>query len=70
VWRKGCSRPATSASWSSGAEHLSRWVDWTDRNMAVLIADGAGATVLEYDPVINDVLSFVPRAPTGRPRTC
>src|ERR1017187_3652615 len=33
-----------------GAEHLSRWVDWTDRNIAVLMADGAGATVLEYDP--------------------
>jgi 3-oxoacyl-[acyl-carrier-protein] synthase-3 len=41
-----------------GAEHLSRWVDWTDRNMAVLLADGAGATVLEYDPDGNDVLSF------------
>jgi 3-oxoacyl-[acyl-carrier-protein] synthase-3 len=41
-----------------GAEHLSRWVDWTDRNTAVLLADGAGATVLEYDPDINDVLSF------------
>jgi 3-oxoacyl-[acyl-carrier-protein] synthase-3 len=41
-----------------GAEHLSRWVDWTDRNTAVLLADGAGAAVLEYDPEINDVLSF------------
>ena len=41
-----------------GAEHLSRWVDWTDRNTAVLLADGAGAAVLEYDPDINDVLSF------------
>jgi 3-oxoacyl-[acyl-carrier-protein] synthase-3 len=41
-----------------GAEHLSRWVDWTDRNTAVLLADGAGATVLEYDPDVNDVLSF------------
>ncbi|HQT99866.1 MAG TPA: beta-ketoacyl-ACP synthase III [Acidimicrobiales bacterium] len=42
-----------------GAENLSRWVDWTDRNMAVLLADGAGATVLEYDPSENDLLSFV-----------
>ncbi len=42
-----------------GAENLSRWVDWTDRNMAVLLADGAGATVLEYDPTENDLLSFV-----------
>ena len=42
-----------------GAEHLSRWVDWSDRNMAVLFADGAGAAVLEYDPEVNDLLSFV-----------
>ncbi|MDE3222818.1 MAG: ketoacyl-ACP synthase III [Acidobacteriota bacterium] len=42
-----------------GAENLSRWVDWTDRNMAVLLADGAGATVLEYDPTENDLLAFV-----------
>ncbi len=41
-----------------GAENLSRWVDWSDRNMAVLLADGAGATVLEYDPTENDLLSF------------
>jgi 3-oxoacyl-[acyl-carrier-protein] synthase-3 len=41
-----------------GAEHLSRWVDWNDRNMAVLLADGAGATVLEYDPNDTDLLSF------------
>jgi 3-oxoacyl-[acyl-carrier-protein] synthase-3 len=42
-----------------GSEHLSRFVDWTDRNMAVLLADGAGAAVLEYDPTENDILSFV-----------
>jgi 3-oxoacyl-[acyl-carrier-protein] synthase-3 len=41
-----------------GAEHLSRWVDWNDRNMAVLLADGAGATVLEYDAAGTDLLSF------------
>jgi 3-oxoacyl-[acyl-carrier-protein] synthase-3 len=41
-----------------GAEHLSRWVDWSDRNMAVLLADGAGASVLEYDPNGTDLLSF------------
>ncbi len=41
-----------------GAEHLSRWGDWTDRNVAVLLADGGGATVLEYDPDVNDILSF------------
>ena len=42
-----------------GAEHLSAFVDWNDRNMAVLLADGAGATVLEYDPTENDLLAFV-----------
>jgi 3-oxoacyl-[acyl-carrier-protein] synthase III len=41
-----------------GAENLSRWVDWTDRNMAVLLADGGGAAVLEYDEKVNDLLSF------------
>ena len=41
-----------------GAEHLSRWVDWSDRNMAVLLGDGAGATVIEYDPDGNDLRSF------------
>lgn len=41
-----------------GAEHLSRWVDWTDRNVAVLLADGGGAAVLEYDPDVNDIISF------------
>ena len=30
-----------------GAEHLSRWTDWNDRTMAVLLGDGAGAAVLE-----------------------
>ena len=42
-----------------GAEHLSRWVDWTDRNMAVLLADGAGAAVLEHDSEGTDLLSLV-----------
>jgi 3-oxoacyl-[acyl-carrier-protein] synthase-3 len=42
-----------------GTENLSRWVDWSDRNMAVLLGDGAGATVLEYDEEQSDILSFV-----------
>lgn len=42
-----------------GAETLSRWVDWTDRNVAVLLADGAGATVMEYSETENDIQSFV-----------
>lgn len=41
-----------------GAEHLSRWVDWSVRNMAVLLADGAGACVLEYDANGTDFISF------------
>ena len=42
-----------------GMENLSRWVDWTDRNLAVLLGDGAGAAVLEHDENVNDVRSFV-----------
>ena len=41
-----------------GAENLSRWVDWNDRNMAVLLADGGGAAVLDYDPEVNELLAF------------
>jgi len=41
-----------------GAERLSGWVDWTDRNTAVLFGDGGGACVIEYSDEVNDVLSF------------
>lgn len=30
-----------------GADALSRWVDWEDRNSCILFGDGAGAMVLE-----------------------
>jgi len=30
-----------------GADALSRWVDWDDRNSCILFGDGAGAVVLE-----------------------
>lgn len=30
-----------------GADALSRWVDWTDRNTCVLFGDGAGAVVMQ-----------------------
>jgi len=33
-----------------GADALSRWVDWTDRNTCVLFGDGAGAAVLQRVP--------------------
>ena len=42
-----------------GAEHLSGWVDWSDRNTAVLLGDGGGAAVLEYDENVNEIHSFV-----------
>jgi 3-oxoacyl-[acyl-carrier-protein] synthase-3 len=41
-----------------GAERLSGWVDWDDRNTAVLFGDGGGACVLEYSADVNDVISF------------
>lgn len=41
-----------------GAEHLSRWVDWDDRAMAVLFGDGAGAVVLEATDDGGDLLGF------------
>ena len=41
-----------------GAERLSGWVDWTDRNTAVLFGDGGGACVLEYSEDVDDILSF------------
>lgn len=30
-----------------GADSLSRWVDWDDRNSCILFGDGAGAMILE-----------------------
>jgi 3-oxoacyl-[acyl-carrier-protein] synthase-3 len=41
-----------------GAEHLSRWVDWDDRGIAVLFGDGAGAVVLEATDDAGDLLGF------------
>jgi 3-oxoacyl-[acyl-carrier-protein] synthase-3 len=41
-----------------GSEHLSRWVDWTDRSLAVLFGDGAGAVVLESTEDRGDLLGF------------
>jgi 3-oxoacyl-[acyl-carrier-protein] synthase III len=41
-----------------GAEHLSRWLDWDDRTMAVLFGDGAGAVVLEATDDEGDLLGF------------
>ena len=41
-----------------GAEHLTRWLDWEDRTMAVLFGDGAGAVVLEATDDAGDLLGF------------
>jgi 3-oxoacyl-[acyl-carrier-protein] synthase-3 len=41
-----------------GAEHLSRWTDWEDRTMAVLLGDGAGAAVVEAVDGPGDLMSF------------
>ncbi len=42
-----------------GAERLSRNVDWYDRNTCVLIGDGAGAAVLEWDESRPGILSSI-----------
>ncbi len=42
-----------------GAETLSRFVDWTDRNTCILFGDGAGAFVLQADEQPGGVLSAV-----------
>jgi len=41
-----------------GAETLSRFVDWDDRSMAVLLGDGAGALVLEASDGESDLRSW------------
>lgn len=40
-----------------GADVLSRWVDWSDRNTCVLFGDGAGAVVLQASET-NRLLGF------------
>jgi 3-oxoacyl-[acyl-carrier-protein] synthase-3 len=41
------SNPKKSRALVIGADALSRWVDWDDRNSCILFGDGAGAIVLE-----------------------
>jgi 3-oxoacyl-[acyl-carrier-protein] synthase-3 len=41
-----------------GADALSRWVDWDDRNSCILFGDGAGAMVLTSDSDSPGVLGF------------
>jgi 3-oxoacyl-[acyl-carrier-protein] synthase-3 len=42
-----------------GAETLTRWVDWTQRDTCVLFGDGAGAVVLEASERPSGLLSYV-----------
>ena len=42
-----------------GAETLSRFVDWTDRNTCILFGDGAGAMVLQASDTPGGVISTV-----------
>lgn len=41
-----------------GADALSRWVDWDDRNSCILFGDGAGAMVLTRDEEAHGVLGY------------
>ena len=41
-----------------GADALSRWVDWDDRNSCILFGDGAGAMVLTQDFESAGVLGY------------
>lgn len=45
-----------------GAETLSRFVDWKDRNTCILFGDGAGAFVIQAKPEPGGVLSSVMRS--------
>jgi 3-oxoacyl-[acyl-carrier-protein] synthase-3 len=41
-----------------GADSLSRWVDWDDRNTCILFGDGAGAMVLTRDESTSGFLGY------------
>jgi 3-oxoacyl-[acyl-carrier-protein] synthase III len=41
-----------------GADILSRWVNWHDRNTCVLFGDGAGAVLMQGNPGIDRLLGF------------
>jgi 3-oxoacyl-[acyl-carrier-protein] synthase III len=41
-----------------GADLLSRWVNWNDRNTCVLFGDGAGAVVMQGTEQIDRLLGF------------
>jgi 3-oxoacyl-[acyl-carrier-protein] synthase III len=41
-----------------GADFLSRWVDWRDRNTCVLFGDGAGAVLMQASADKDNLLGF------------
>jgi 3-oxoacyl-[acyl-carrier-protein] synthase III len=41
-----------------GADFLSRWVDWRDRNTCVLFGDGAGAVLMQASTGQDNLLGF------------
>jgi 3-oxoacyl-[acyl-carrier-protein] synthase III len=41
-----------------GADFLSRWVDWRDRNTCVLFGDGAGAVLMQASTDKDNLLGF------------
>uniref|UniRef100_UPI00286CA7BE beta-ketoacyl-ACP synthase 3 n=1 Tax=Chamaesiphon sp. VAR_48_metabat_135_sub TaxID=2964699 RepID=UPI00286CA7BE len=41
-----------------GADLLSRWVDWRDRNTCVLFGDGAGAVLMQATENVDRLLGF------------
>jgi len=48
-----------------GADALSRWVDWDDRNTCILFGDGAGAMVLTNDDENPGVLGYAAHSNGG-----
>lgn len=48
-----------------GADALSRWVDWDDRNTCILFGDGAGAMVLTSDADSPGVLGYAAHSNGG-----
>ena len=52
------SSPSVKNALVVGADALSRWVDWDDRNSCILFGDGAGAMVLTKDADAPGVLGY------------
>lgn len=48
-----------------GADALSRWVDWDDRNTCILFGDGAGAMVLTADEDSPGILGYAAHSNGG-----